>query len=186
MIHFRHARTYVLQILNLLTYTTVLKNNESIHNVTKYSVAALSRKQFARSDNKFTVYVCNAINENTNDDVIWDHSRTAFSLPSLFMSTCRHLLRRQARHWLRCVLSMGHWPRAEPWALHVYSRRLWTLRLKKPEQPIDRNNEHSLTAVFRLFKLVLTLFYFNITHTVELNDDDGDLQHVGLVPKSSV
>ena len=60
----------------------------------------------------------------------------AGSLPSLFMSTCKHLLSRQARHWLRWVLSTGHLPRAEPCALHEYSRCLCTLRLKNPEQPV--------------------------------------------------
>lgn len=59
-------------------------------------------------------------------------------LPSLFIAAAKHLLRRQARHWLRCVLSIGHFPLRSPVALHVYTLLRWMLLLKNPEHPVER------------------------------------------------
>lgn len=58
-----------------------------------------------------------------------------YDLPSLFMAESKHFLSLQALHWFLCVLSMGQRPLKSPWALQVYTRPLWILRLKNPEQP---------------------------------------------------
>ena len=78
-------------------------------------------------------------------------------LPSLFMSAWKHLARRQARHWLRWVLSMGQRPLSSPWALHVYTRHLWMLRLKNPEQPAHRAKPQRAELVVRARSITLVI-----------------------------
>ena len=56
-------------------------------------------------------------------------------LPSRFIADSKHFRSLQALHWFRWVLSMGHLPLNSPWALQVYTRLRWMLRLKNPEQP---------------------------------------------------
>ena len=60
---------------------------------------------------------------------------------SLFMLLSKHFFSLQARHWFRCVLSMGHFPFRSAEALQVYTRPLWIDRLKKPEQPEYHSGE---------------------------------------------
>ena len=58
----------------------------------------------------------------------------------MFIAAAKHLLSRQARHWLRWVLSMGHLPLRSPEALQVYTLLRWMLRLKNPEHPANRHH----------------------------------------------
>lgn len=56
----------------------------------------------------------------------------------MFMEDSKHFLSLQALHWFLWVLSMGHLPLKSPWALHVYTRLRWMLRLKNPEHPAKK------------------------------------------------
>ena len=67
--------------------------------------------------------------------IIWWRKEILIGLPSLFIAESKHFFKRQALHWFLCVLSIGHLPLKSPWALQVYTRPLWMLLLKKPEQP---------------------------------------------------
>ena len=58
---------------------------------------------------------------------------------SLFMAESKHFFSRHARHWFLWVLSIGQRPLKSPWALQVYTRFLWMLLLKKPEQPTKKS-----------------------------------------------
>lgn len=84
-------------------------------------------------------------------------------LPSRFMPASKHLRNRQARQWLRCVRSTGHWPktlfesiefasvnwarltRGEVTNLSYQSWKLtWTLRLAGvPAIPVNASLEES-------------------------------------------
>ena len=51
------------------------------------------------------------------------------SSPARTIPACRHFLNRQYWHRFLCTLFISHSP--EP-PTHVYTRRFWTVRLKKP------------------------------------------------------
>ena len=57
------------------------------------------------------------------------------------MDDSKHFLSLHALHWFRCVLSIGQRPLNSPCALQVYTRLRWMLRLKKPEQPVQKEND---------------------------------------------
>jgi len=40
--------------------------------------------------------------------IAYSTETAVFWLPSMFMPASRHLRSRQARHWLRCILSIAH------------------------------------------------------------------------------
>lgn len=64
-----------------------------------------------------------------------------WSLPSLFIPTSTHLRRRQARHWLRWVLSTKQTPSLL--ALQTY----W--RFRRIERYFDQNNQQSIPIVYQ-------------------------------------
>lgn len=85
----------------------------------------------------------------TEGNTSWQACRAVY-LPSLFMADWKHLESRQARHWLRWVLSTGQRPFSSPAALHVYTRFRWMLRLKNPEQPAREEKRGVFTMIATL------------------------------------